>query len=118
MITDTSACMLQAMVYGNFNDNSGTGVCFTRNPATGEHALFGEFLVNAQGEDVVAGVLRSFSPHASGLSRCRNPERFFWCTPMRVVVSLAPMAAMVILEAKLLVPGCCKLCEHGASNAA
>ena len=44
------------MVFGNLNDNSGTGVAFTRNPATGEKKLFGEFLVNAQGEDVVAGV--------------------------------------------------------------
>ena len=44
------------MVFGNMGDTSGTGVAFTRNPATGENALFGEFLVNAQGEDVVAGI--------------------------------------------------------------
>ena len=44
------------MVFGNLNDNSGTGVAFTRDPATGEKKLFGEFLTNAQGEDVVAGV--------------------------------------------------------------
>ena len=44
------------MVFGNLNENSGTGVAFTRNPATGEKKLFGEFLTNAQGEDVVAGV--------------------------------------------------------------
>jgi pyruvate,orthophosphate dikinase len=44
------------MVYGNINDRSGTGVCFSRNPATGEHLLFGEYLMNAQGEDVVAGI--------------------------------------------------------------
>ncbi len=44
------------MVFGNKGDTSGTGVCFTRNPSTGERALFGEFLVNAQGEDVVAGI--------------------------------------------------------------
>jgi pyruvate, orthophosphate dikinase len=50
-----TAVNIQAMVYGNFNAQSCTGVCFTRNPATGEHALYGEFLVNAQGEDVVAG---------------------------------------------------------------
>lgn len=43
------------MVYGNVNDRSGTGVLFTRNPATGANELFGEFLINAQGEDVVAG---------------------------------------------------------------
>ena len=44
------------MAFGNMGDNSGTGVAFTRNPATGEKKLFGEFLMNAQGEDVVAGV--------------------------------------------------------------
>ena len=44
------------MVFGNLNDTSGTGVAFTRDPATGENKLMGEFLVNAQGEDVVAGV--------------------------------------------------------------
>src|SRR5829696_4539239 len=44
------------MVFGNKGDRSATGVCFTRDPATGEHGLYGEFLVNAQGEDVVAGI--------------------------------------------------------------
>ena len=44
------------MVFGNMGDDSGTGVAFTRNPATGEDKLYGEFLVNAQGEDVVAGI--------------------------------------------------------------
>jgi len=44
------------MVFGNLGDGSGTGVGFTRNPATGEHAFFGEYLMNAQGEDVVSGV--------------------------------------------------------------
>ena len=51
-----TAVNVQEMVYGNKNDNSGTGVAFTRNPATGEKKLFGEYLMNAQGEDVVAGV--------------------------------------------------------------
>ena len=51
-----TAVNVQAMVYGNMGETSGTGVCFTRNPATGEHTLYGEFLVNAQGEDVVAGI--------------------------------------------------------------
>jgi hypothetical protein len=45
-----------AMVFGNMGDDSGTGVAFTRNPSTGERAFYGEFLVNAQGEDVVAGI--------------------------------------------------------------
>ncbi len=44
------------MVFGNLNNKSGTGVAFTRDPATGENKLMGEFLINAQGEDVVAGV--------------------------------------------------------------
>jgi len=51
-----TACNVQAMVFGNMGDDSGTGVAFTRDPATGEKVLYGEFLPNAQGEDVVAGI--------------------------------------------------------------
>ena len=51
-----TAVNVMPMVFGNLNENSGTGVAFTRDPATGEKKLMGEFLVNAQGEDVVAGV--------------------------------------------------------------
>lgn len=51
-----TAVNIQSMVFGNMGETSGTGVAFTRNPATGENALFGEFLMNAQGEDVVAGI--------------------------------------------------------------
>lgn len=51
-----TAVNVQEMVYGNRGDDCGTGVAFTRNPATGEHKLFGEYLINAQGEDVVAGI--------------------------------------------------------------
>ncbi|WP_296136175.1 pyruvate, phosphate dikinase [uncultured Tessaracoccus sp.] len=51
-----TAVNVQQMVFGNRGDTSATGVCFTRNPSTGEKALYGEFLVNAQGEDVVAGI--------------------------------------------------------------
>ena len=51
-----TAVNIQQMVYGNLGDDSATGVVFTRNPSTGERELFGEFLVNAQGEDVVAGI--------------------------------------------------------------
>ena len=51
-----TAANVQAMVFGNMGDNSGTGVGFTRNPSTGEKVFYGEFLVNAQGEDVVAGI--------------------------------------------------------------
>jgi pyruvate,orthophosphate dikinase len=51
-----TAVNVQTMVFGNIGENSGTGVAFTRNPATGENKVFGEFLLNAQGEDVVAGI--------------------------------------------------------------
>lgn len=51
-----TAVNVQSMVFGNMGDTSATGVAFTRNPSTGENALYGEFLINAQGEDVVAGI--------------------------------------------------------------
>lgn len=51
-----TAVNVQSMVFGNMGDDSATGVAFTRNPSTGEHRFYGEFLVNAQGEDVVAGI--------------------------------------------------------------
>src|SRR2546427_13264438 len=51
-----TAVNVQAMVYGNTGENSGSGVAFTRDPATGEKVFYGEFLINAQGEDVVAGI--------------------------------------------------------------
>ena len=51
-----TAVNIMTMVFGNMGDTSGTGVAFTRNPATGENKVFGEFLINAQGEDVVAGI--------------------------------------------------------------
>ncbi|MGA7885041.1 MAG: pyruvate, phosphate dikinase, partial [Acidobacteriaceae bacterium] len=66
-----TAVNVQAMVFGNLNESSGTGVGFTRNPANGEKEFYGEFLMNAQGEDVVAGIrtpvhigeLRKLMPH-------------------------------------------------------
>ncbi|HPF32267.1 MAG TPA: PEP/pyruvate-binding domain-containing protein, partial [Candidatus Sabulitectum sp.] len=51
-----TAVNVQAMVFGNMGEKSGTGVCFTRDPATGENVFYGEYLMNAQGEDVVAGI--------------------------------------------------------------
>ena len=67
-----TAVTVQAMVFGNMGDTSATGVVFTRDPSTGEQGLFGEFLLNAQGEDVVAGIrtprpiaeMEEFLPHA------------------------------------------------------
>ena len=60
-----TAVNIQSMVFGNKNEASATGVCFSRNPSTGERVLFGEYLVNAQGEDVVAGI-RTPRPIHSG----------------------------------------------------
>src|SRR5690606_11414534 len=51
-----TAVTVQSMVFGNMGQTSGTGVLFTRNPSTGEKVLYGEYLMNAQGEDVVAGI--------------------------------------------------------------
>ncbi len=62
------------MVFGNKGDSSGTGVCFTRDPSTGERKLFGEFLVDAQGEDVVAGI-RTPEPIEAMLDRLPEPYR-------------------------------------------
>jgi pyruvate, orthophosphate dikinase len=61
------------MVFGNMGDRSATGVCFTRNPSTGESGLYGEYLVNAQGEDVVAGIR---TPQPIEEMRARLPEAF------------------------------------------
>jgi pyruvate, orthophosphate dikinase len=66
-----TACNVQAMVFGNMGDDSGTGVAFTRDPATGEKVLYGEFLPNAQGEDVVAGIR---TPLPLSALRERMPE--------------------------------------------
>lgn len=66
-----TAVNVQAMVFGNVGDDCATGVCFTRNPSTGEAGLFGEFLINAQGEDVVAGIR---TPEPIALLAGRMPE--------------------------------------------
>src|SRR5258708_15785398 len=59
-----TAVSVVSMVFGNHGDDSGTGVAFTRNPSTGERRIYGEFLVNAQGEDVVAGEPNPLTPPA------------------------------------------------------
>jgi len=69
-----TAVNVQAMVYGNMGTTSGTGVCFTRNPSTGEAKLYGEFLINAQGEDVVAGI-RTPEPIAQMADEFPQPYR-------------------------------------------
>ena len=63
-----TAVNVQAMVFGNLGETSGTGVGFTRNPATGAKEFYGEFLMNAQGEDVVAGI-RTPGPHLRAARR-------------------------------------------------
>ena len=79
-----TAVNVQAMVFGNMGETSATGVAFTRNPSTGEKELYGEFLINAQGEDVVAGIrtpqditekarLAAKSNKPSMEARCRRP---------------------------------------------
>jgi pyruvate,orthophosphate dikinase len=69
-----TAVTIQAMVFGNMGDKSATGVVFTRNPSTGSNELYGEFLVNAQGEDVVAG-LRTPEPLTEAARRASNAKR-------------------------------------------
>jgi phosphoenolpyruvate synthase/pyruvate phosphate dikinase len=66
-----TAVNIQAMVFGNMGETSGTGVCFTRNPSTGEKILYGEYLLNAQGEDVVAGIR---TPNPIGKLQEQLPE--------------------------------------------
>ena len=68
-----TACTVQTMVFGNLGDNSGTGVGFTRDPSTGENRFYGEFLLKAQGEDVVAGVR---TPQPIGSLQDTMPEAF------------------------------------------
>ncbi|MFH1684209.1 MAG: pyruvate, phosphate dikinase [Candidatus Margulisiibacteriota bacterium] len=68
-----TAVNIQSMVYGNMGDDSGTGVAFTRNPATGERKFYGEYLINAQGEDVVAGT-RTPQPVNSSTKSSKDQE--------------------------------------------
>ncbi|MFT4967672.1 MAG: pyruvate,orthophosphate dikinase, partial [Candidatus Deianiraeaceae bacterium] len=63
-----TAVTVQAMVFGNLGETSATGVAFTRNPSTGENSLYGEYLPNAQGEDVVAGIRTPYSINIKGKS--------------------------------------------------
>ena len=68
-----TAVNVQAMVFGNMGDTSGTGVAFTRNPSTGENIMYGEYLINAQGEDVVAGIR---TPHPISMMEEELPEAY------------------------------------------
>ena len=75
-----TAVNVQAMVFGNLNEDSGTGVCFTRDPGTGEHEFYGEFLINAQGEDIVAGIR---TPEPIAQMAARMPKA---CTELKETV--------------------------------
>jgi len=70
-----TACNIQAMVFGNLGDTSATGVAFTRDPSTGERLLYGEWLPNAQGEDVVAGIRTPMPLRADGKNDDESLER-------------------------------------------
>ena len=72
-----TAVNVQAMVFGNYGEDSGSGVAFTRNPSTGEHAFFGEFLFNAAGEDVVAGIRTPLPVEALKERQPENYEQLF-----------------------------------------
>ncbi len=66
-----TAVNVQAMVFGNMGEDCATGVCFTRDPSTGENMFYGEYLVNAQGEDVVAGI-RTPQPVSTARAQARR----------------------------------------------
>ena len=78
-----TAVNVQSMVFGNMGDTSGTGVAFTRNPSTGEKGIYGEYLLNAQGEDVVAGI-RTPEP----ITRLENDMPDAYAEFMRIATSL------------------------------
>ena len=75
-----TAVTVQAMVFGNRGETSATGVAFTRDPATGEKLLYGEFLINAQGEDVVAGI-RTPQPISKIVRERQGGKRAAWKRP-------------------------------------
>ena len=73
-----TAVNVQAMVFGNMGDDCATGVAFTRDPSTGDNVFYGEYLVNAQGEDVVAGIRTPQPSHRRRARRRRSPTRLPW----------------------------------------
>ncbi|MDE2576181.1 MAG: pyruvate, phosphate dikinase, partial [Rhodospirillales bacterium] len=85
-----TAVNVQAMVFGNMGTDCATGVCFTRDPSTGENVFYGEYLVNAQGEDVVAGIR---TPQPMAAARAKPGE-----TPMEVAMPAAYRELMAVRE--------------------
>ncbi|MBX3247061.1 MAG: pyruvate, phosphate dikinase [Myxococcales bacterium] len=89
-----TACTVQAMVFGNLGETSGSGVAFTRNPSTGERVLYGEYLANAQGEDVVAGIRTPLPLTAEAAPPGREHETLERKMP-EVFAELADLAAQL-----------------------
>src|ERR1700727_1597951 len=85
-----TAVNVQAMVFGNMGEDCATGVCFTRDPSTGENMFYGEYLVNAQGEDVVAGIR---TPQPLSKARAKPDE-----TPLEVAMPAAYAELMAVRE--------------------
>ena len=87
-----TAVNVQEMVYGNKGEDCGTGVAFTRNPATGEKKLYGEFLMNAQGEDVVAGGVSANKGLRTSLELVFKEEGIpFYVPPLKLCTDNAAM---------------------------
>ena len=115
-----TACTVQAMVFGNMGMTSGSGVCFTRNPSTGEKVLYGEYLPNAQGEDVVAGIRTPLNITAAGappgredetleLGQRRWSQSLYVATDLRSLERLhvvSPHPAAVDENGRVFVPEC------------
>ena len=116
-----TAVNVQSMVFGNTGETSGTGVAFTRSPVNGENKIFGEFLVNAQGEDVVAGIRtpqpiaemsRHFRRYMLSLSLLRISSRSItgicriWSSLLRTTSSTCcrPETARELLQLQLKLP--------------
>lgn len=78
-----TAVNVQAMVFGNLGNTSATGVCFTRSPTSGENIFYGEYLINAQGEDVVAGIR---TPHSIDLMAQEMPQSYKELQEVRVIL--------------------------------
>jgi pyruvate,orthophosphate dikinase len=76
-----TAVNVQSMVFGNYGDDSGTGVCFTRDPSTGKNVFYGEYLINAQGEDVVAGIR---TPQELSTLKKKSPKIYAQLEAVRV----------------------------------
>ncbi len=107
-----TAVNVQAMVFGNLGDDSATGVAFTRDPANGEKVIYGEYLVNAQGEDVVAGVR---TPKQIAEMAQEMPESFRNCNACaRSSSSISATCRISSSRSKI---GGCSFCRRATANA-